>query len=153
MSSITEPVIRFLATGFGSGYAPKAPGTAGTLVSIVPYYFLQQLNLATYLAIVVVAILAGIFICHQADRLIGGHDNKEIVWDEFCGFWLTMVAVPFSWLNVLLGFLLFRYFDIHKPWPIRLVDRKLSGGLGVMADDILAGLAACACLHLLLALI
>ena len=117
------------------------------------YPILDSLHLSPYLAIVVVAILAGIFICHQVDRLIGGHDNKEIVWDEFCGFWLTMVAVPFSWLNVLLGFLLFRYFDIHKPWPIRLVDRKLSGGLGVMADDILAGLAACACLHLLLALI
>lgn len=153
MSNITDKLSLFLATGFGSGYAPKAPGTAGTIVAILPYYFLVQTSLAVYLGIILLAVIAGIYLCDQADRQLGGHDNKQIVWDEFCGFWLTMTAIPFSWLNVLLGFILFRYFDIHKPWPIRLVDQKLSGGLGVMADDLLAGLAACACMHVLITLI
>lgn len=153
VSSISDKVSLFLATGFGSGYAPKAPGTAGTVVAILPYYFLQQYSLIIYLSVVLITILLGVYLCHNADKQLGGHDSKQIVWDEFCGFWITMIAIPFSWLNVLLGFVLFRYFDIHKPWPIRVVDQKLSGGLGVMADDILAGLAALACMHLIIALI
>jgi len=153
VSSISNNIVRFLATGFGSGYAPIAPGTAGTVVAIIPYYFLQQLSLSLYIGVILLAIILGIYLCQQADQQLGGHDNKQIVWDEFCGFWLTMTAVPFTWMHVLLGFLLFRYFDIHKPWPIRWADQKLTGGLGVMVDDVFAGLAACACMHILIAII
>ena len=131
-----------LAFGFGSGLAPKAPGTFGTLAAVPLYLALQPLSLASYLAIVVAASLIGITICERTSRDLGVHDHPGIVWDEFCGFWITMIAAPAGWTWIVLGFALFRLFDIWKPWPIKLADQHVQGGLGIMLDDLIAGVFA-----------
>lgn len=133
-----------LAFGFGAGLAPKAPGTAGTIVAVPLFLVLVNLlpSLYAYLAVLVAAFVAGIFLCGQAARDLGVHDHGGIVWDEFVGFWLTMVLVPVTWPWVLAGFVLFRGFDILKPWPIGWLDRKVHGGFGIMLDDVIAGLYA-----------
>ena len=140
--SISDKFILFLATGFGSGFAPKAPGTVGTVVAILPFLLLQQLSELSYLVIVVISAVLGIYLCNKADELLQSHDNKAIVWDEFCGLWITLFMVPQGWQWLLLGFLLFRLFDILKPFPISLLDKHVKGGLGVMVDDLVAGLFA-----------
>ena len=141
--------IHWLAFGFGSGAAPKAPGTFGTLAALLPYYFLQDLPLLPYLAIILISFVAGIYICGQCSKDLGVHDHGGIVWDEFVGLWITLIAVPTGWPWVVLGFVLFRIFDIAKPWPIRWADKQVSGGLGIMLDDVLAGLYALALLQLI----
>ncbi len=148
--SSSDKLILFLATGFCAGHAPKAPGTVGTIVAIAPLLLLQQLTLVPYILVVAFACVAGIYLCHKADELLHTHDNKSIVWDEFCGLWITFIAVPSGWITLLAGFVLFRFFDIIKPWPISVADRKVTGGLGVMLDDIIAGMFALVILHTLL---
>jgi phosphatidylglycerophosphatase A len=138
----------FLAFGFGSGLSPKMPGTVGTLAAVPLYWLLVQLPLWAYLVIVLCAFVAGIFWCERASSQLGVHDHGGIVWDEFVGFWITMIAVPLVWYWVLLGFVLFRLFDILKPWPIRWADKTLGGGFGIMIDDVLAGFAAAGCLQM-----
>lgn len=138
---------RFLAFGCGSGLAKIMPGTAGTLAAVPLYLLLAQLPLAHYLALLVAAFAVGIYFCHKASRELGVHDHGGIVWDEFVGFWATMIAVPTTWVNVLAGFVLFRVFDMIKPWPISLADRKVHGGLGIMVDDLLAAAYAAGALH------
>jgi len=126
---LTQP-IQFLALGFGSGLAPKAPGTFGTLAAI-PVFLLLTMLLPTplfYAIAVIVMALAGIYICGKAADAAGVHDHPAIVWDEFVGFFITMFMVPVSWQSVLVGFLLFRLFDILKPWPISFIDKKMTGG-------------------------
>ena len=88
------------------------------------------------------AIILGIYLCQRTDELLDTHDNKAIVWDEFCGLWITLFMVPNGWHWLLLGFLLFRLFDILKPFPISLLDKHVKGGLGVMIDDVVAGFFA-----------
>jgi len=132
--------VHLLSLGFGSGCAPKAPGTMGTLVGVLFYLPLQLLALPYYVAVVVVVSLVGIWLCGQTARALGVHDHPGIVWDEIAGYLLTMVAAPTGWGWIVLGFVLFRIFDIWKPWPIGLLDKKVKGGLGVMADDLLAGI-------------
>ena len=139
----------FLAFGLGSGLAPKAPGTFGTLAAIPFYLLLQHLSLPLYLLIVVVASVVGIAICGRTSKDMGVHDHGGIVWDEFCGFWVTMIAAPAGWLWITIGFVLFRIFDIWKPWPVNLADKKVDGGLGIMVDDLIAGVYAFFCLQLL----
>ena len=134
--------VHWLAFGFGSGLAPKAPGTAGTLAAIPLYLLLQPLPLLVYVAVLILAALAGIYFCGKTARDLGVHDHPGIVWDEFVGFWIAMIAAPASWGWLVCGFLLFRLFDIWKPWPIRWADRRVHGGLGIMLDDVLAGLFA-----------
>ncbi|MBL4942692.1 MAG: phosphatidylglycerophosphatase A [Colwellia sp.] len=131
--------IQFLALGFGSGLAPKAPGTFGTLAAIPLFLLLTLLTPLFYLIVVVLMSIAGIYICGKAAEDVGVHDHPAIVWDEFVGFFITMFMVPVSWQSILIGFLLFRLFDIVKPWPISFIDKKMSGGVGIMFDDILAG--------------
>jgi thiamine-monophosphate kinase len=138
---------QFLAFGFGSGMSPKAPGTAGTLVAVPLYLLLAELGLLPYTALLLVAAVFGVWLCGQASRELGVHDHPGIVWDEFVGFWITMWALPATWQWVLAGFLLFRVFDILKPWPISWCDRQVHGGLGIMLDDILAGIVSCLLLH------
>ena len=128
-----------LAFGFGSGLAPVAPGTFGTLAAVPFYLLMAQLPLAGYLAVLALVILAGIPICGRTSRDLGVHDHGGIVWDEFAGFLLTMTAAPLAWQWLVAGFLLFRLFDILKPWPIGWLDRRVGGGLGIMLDDLLAG--------------
>ncbi len=131
-----------LAFGFGSGLSPKAPGTMGTLAAIPLWWLLAQLPLGTYLIVVLIAAVAGIVICGRAADRLGVHDHGGIVWDEFVGFWIAMAALPVTWQSLILGFVLFRLFDILKPWPISWLDRRVSGGFGIMIDDVIAGLAA-----------
>ncbi|MGD8349157.1 MAG: phosphatidylglycerophosphatase A [Gammaproteobacteria bacterium] len=140
----------FLSLGFGAGLAPVAPGTWGTLVAVPLYLAIAQLALPWYLAIVGVGFCCGIWLCGHTGKALGVHDHGGIVWDEIVGFWVTMIAVPVGWQWILLGFVLFRLFDIVKPWPVKIADRRVPGGLGVMFDDLLAGLYALACMHIAL---
>lgn len=135
-------VRHFLALGLGSGLAPKAPGTVGTLVAVPLFLVLQGLPLWAYMVMLVLAFLLGVWLCDVTARNLGVHDHPGIVWDEFVGYWLTMAAAPQGWQWVVLGFVLFRVFDIIKPWPIRQADRHLGGGFGIMFDDVLAGIYA-----------
>lgn len=137
----TDPVL-LLAFGFGSGKAPVAPGTFGTLVGVVLFPLLAMLPLAVYLLVVVALSVFGIWVCEHASRKLGVHDHGGIVFDEMAGYWLAMAAFPASWQWMLLGFVLFRLFDIVKPWPIRWLDRRVQGGFGIMVDDLLAGVFA-----------
>ena len=138
-----------LAFGFGSGLSPKAPGTLGTLAAIPLWWLLAQLPLAGYLIVVLVSAIIGIYICGAAAKTLGVHDHGGIVWDEFVGLWIAMAALPVTWTSVILGFVLFRLFDILKPWPISWLDKKVSGGFGIMIDDVIAGLAAAGIIALL----
>jgi phosphatidylglycerophosphatase A len=140
--------VQFLAFGFGSGLSPIAPGTAGTLAAVPLYLALSQLSLPLFSCVLLLAAGAGVWICGTASRQLGTHDHPGIVWDEFVGFWLAMWALPPAWPWVIAGFLLFRLFDILKPWPVGFLDRRVGGGLGIMLDDLAAGLMACGCLHL-----
>jgi phosphatidylglycerophosphatase A len=128
----------FLAFGFGSGLAPVAPGTAGTVASLPFAALIVQLPFSVALAVVIVGFLVGIPLCGITGRKLGVHDHGGIVWDEFVGMWLVLLFVPFHWGWWLGAFALFRIFDAAKPWPIRWFDRRVHGGLGVMLDDILA---------------
>jgi phosphatidylglycerophosphatase A len=138
------------AVGFGSGLASKASGTFGTLAAIPFYYLLSFLSIEVYIAIVFICSILGIWICHITSRDMGVHDHGAIVWDEFVGYWITMVMVPFSLQWVVVGFLLFRFFDILKPFPISWLDKNVTGGFGIMIDDIVAGLFAAGVLQLLI---
>ncbi|MGQ9831636.1 MAG: phosphatidylglycerophosphatase A family protein [Thermochromatium sp.] len=146
----------WIAFGFGSGLAPKAPGTFGTLAAIPVYLLISLLAWPYYLGLVVLFTVVGLWACDRTARELGAKDPSTIVWDEFVGFFITMLAVPSSpltdvhgWLWVLAGLLAFRWFDIWKPWPIRVIDACLDGGLGIMLDDILAGIMAALTLLLL----
>lgn len=138
--SIWRNPIHFLAFGLGSGAAPKAPGTFGTLAAVIPFYFiLQHLTNQQYLFMLIITSIVGIYLCHKTAKDLGVHDHSGIVWDEFVGYWITMWLAPTGWLYIVLGFALFRLFDILKPWPISWLDKNVGGGFGIMVDDILAG--------------
>ena len=147
---MTNPT-HFLALGFGTGYAPVMPGTFGTLAAF-PLVWLNAMHGHLWLAVcfALVATLAGVWICGRTARDMGVHDHSSIVWDEVAGMMITMLAVPFTWINLLVGFLLFRFFDIVKPWPISHFDKHVHGGTGIMIDDVLAGFAALAVMQVLL---
>ena len=129
----------WIAFGLGSGLAPKAPGTFGTLAAVPLYWLLSPLPLAAYLTILAVLFGLGIWACGRTARDLGGQDPGAIVWDEVVGYLAAMTAAPAGWPWVLAGFILFRLFDIWKPWPIRWLDRRGKGGLGIMLDDLAAG--------------
>ncbi|MBL6986723.1 MAG: phosphatidylglycerophosphatase A [Methylobacter sp.] len=138
---LSDPIL-FLAFGFGSGLAKKAPGTFGTVAAIPLYWLFAQSNLAIYSLLTLIVTIVGIPICDIAAKKLDEHDFGGIVWDEIAGYLITMWLVPFSWQTMLVGFILFRFFDILKPWPIKWVDRQVQGGLGIMLDDVLAGVFA-----------
>lgn len=154
MKSLPTPDLKhpvhFLAFGFGSGLSPKAPGTVGTLAAIPLYYFMSFMTNVQYLIVLSVIVIFGVWLCEQSSKLLGVHDHPGIVWDEFAGLFITMIAVPVSWSTVFAGFILFRLFDITKPWPISWLDKKVAGGLGIMLDDIVAGCFSLVVLHLLI---
>ena len=134
--------MHLLALGFGSGLAPVAPGTFGSLVGLAFALALAPLGLAWNLLAVVVATVAGIWICGESARRLGVHDHPAIVWDEVAGMMIAMLAAPDAWWGAPVAFVLFRIFDIAKPWPIREIDHGMGGGAGIMLDDVLAGLFA-----------
>lgn len=138
---IKRPIC-FLGLGFGSGLAPKAPGTFGTIAAIPVYLLMQPLGLELYILLTILAFFVGITICQQSADWIGKDDPSAVVWDEIVGYLVTMIAAPQGWEWVLLGFVLFRFFDILKPWPISIADKELHGGFGIMLDDVIAGIFA-----------
>ena len=141
--------LHLLSFGLGSGLSPRAPGTAGSLLALAVYYLcLQGLDPMLYLLLVLLATAVGVYLCGRTATALGVHDHGAIVWDEFAGLWLALFALPAGWYWPLLGFTLFRLFDIAKPWPIGWLDRRIHGGLGIMLDDIVAGTLAGLCLQL-----
>jgi len=132
----------WLAFGFGSGFSPKAPGTAGTLAAIPLALLLAQLPPLLHGVVLLLALVAGIYCCGKTAHDLGVHDHGGIVWDEFVGYWLTVALLPKTLLWLVAGFVVFRVLDIWKPWPIRIADRSVEGGLGVMLDDVIAGVMA-----------
>lgn len=126
------------------------PGTLGTVVAIPVFLVLSQFPLWAYLLVTAVVSVTGVWICGASSRLLGVHDHGGIVWDEIAGFLITMIAAPPGWEAILLGFILFRLFDIIKPWPISYLDKHVDGGLGIMLDDIVAGVFALVSLQIVL---
>jgi phosphatidylglycerophosphatase A len=137
------------AFGFGSGLAKKAPGTFGTLAAIPFFLLLQHLTWPIYLSWLLVTFALGVYWCDRSSKALGVHDHGGIVWDEFVGFWITMFMAPAGVGWIVLGFVLFRFFDIIKPWPIGWLDKKVHGGFGIMIDDALAGVYALIVLQLI----
>jgi phosphatidylglycerophosphatase A len=143
--------IHFLSLGFGSGLSPVAPGTMGTLVAVPLYLVLSHyLSQTGYAIVTCVVMLVGVYLCEQTTRALGVHDHPAIVWDEIAGYFITLLFVPVTFFHVVLGFVLFRLFDIVKPWPVSVIDSRMKGGLGVMLDDVIAGLYALALMQLYL---
>lgn len=138
-----------LATLFGVGRFPKAPGTVGTLATIPIFILLTMAGPLAYMAAILLLLPVGIAACHIYEQEVGGHDHKEVVIDEVLGFLITMVWLPLTWQAILIGFILFRVLDITKPLFIGYLDRKVQGGLGVMVDDVAAGIVASLILQLL----
>ena len=152
-ASVWRNPIHFVAFGFGSGAAPKAPGTFGTLAAVPLYLLLPDMSWQLYLLFLVATYILGVWLCGRTAEDIGVHDHGGIVWDEFVGFWITMMLAPPGWVWLVLGFILFRFFDVVKPWPIRWLDQHVGGGTGIMVDDVLAGIMALICLQVLAAIL
>lgn len=133
----------WIACGLGSGLAPVAQGTFGSLAAILPWLLLRELSLPMNLVVIVLGFALGVWACGMAGRALGVDDHRALVWDEFVGLWIALLpALLAPWWAVVIGFALFRLFDVWKPWPIRVLDRRLKGGLGVMVDDVVAGVFA-----------
>lgn len=141
--------IHLLAYGFGTGLMPILPGTFGSLVGIPLFWFIAPLMPLPYVGIVAVLGIAGIFICGQTARDVGATDPGFIVWDEIVGFQVAMFLMPQDWRWIAAGFVIFRVFDIWKPYPIHAIEKNLGRGSGIMADDIVAGIYTVLILHLL----
>ncbi|HQQ63725.1 MAG TPA: phosphatidylglycerophosphatase A [Pseudomonadales bacterium] len=137
----------WLAFGFGTGLATKAPGTWGTLAAVPFYCLFAYLPPLQYMVVLLVSSVLGVWLCETVSRDLRVHDHGGIVWDEIVGYWITMLMLPFSVYWMLAGFMLFRLLDIWKPWPICWCDKNVHGGMGIMLDDILAGILACLILH------
>jgi phosphatidylglycerophosphatase A len=144
--------IHFLSLGFGSGLLPRAPGTFGTLAALPLYIILVQLTSEqVYLIATTTGLVLGFYFCEYTTRALGVQDHPAIVWDEIIGFLITMLFIVPDLTSVVLGFFLFRVFDIFKPWPISVIDSRVKGGIGVMLDDVIAAGFALAAMHLIAA--
>lgn len=146
-TSVWRNPVHFLAFGFGSGLVPKAPGTAGTVLAVIIYLLLPPLSLLIYALFLLATFSVGVWLCGKTAADLGVHDHGGIVWDEFVGYWITMFMAPAGWLWIVVGFGLFRLLDIIKPWPIKWIDKEVTGGLGIMLDDVLAGIMAALCIQ------
>lgn len=151
----------WLACGFGSGLAPLAQGTFGSLAALLPWLGLRGLPAWLYALVLLAGFAIGVRACDVAGRALGVDDHRSLVWDEFIGQWLALLpllgallpAHGLSWWMPVAGFALFRLFDVWKPWPIRWLDRRVKGGFGVMIDDVIAGAFAAIVLAVLLRLL
>jgi phosphatidylglycerophosphatase A len=150
--SVWRNPIHFIAFGFGSGTLPLMPGTWGTVVGVLIYLLLSPFSLWVYGVLTLILIVFGVWVCGVTAKDLGVHDYSGIVWDEVVGYLLTMLGAPKGWGWVVLGFVLFRVFDIWKPWPIRWVDEKVMGGLGIVLDDLVAAVYALIVLQIFAAL-
>ncbi|HCA5043437.1 phosphatidylglycerophosphatase A [Acinetobacter baumannii] len=141
--------IVFCGVGFGSGLAPKAPGTFGSAFALLFVPIWLSLGFTLSLIAILIMSVVGIYICGQTAKVINVHDDGRIVWDEFAGQSITFLPLLYlqqiNWIWVITGFILFRIFDVWKPWPIRVIDRQVHGGFGIMLDDIIAGVWAALC--------
>ncbi|WP_288388615.1 phosphatidylglycerophosphatase A [uncultured Alteromonas sp.] len=147
--SMKNPV-HFLALGFGSGLIPLMPGTFGSAAAIPLLILSANMPVMVFIAFTVFASIFGIYLCGKTADDMQVHDHGSIVWDEVAGMFITFLFVPITAPSLLAGFVLFRIFDILKPWPIGPIDKRLHGGTGIMLDDIVAGAMACACLHIMM---
>ena len=159
-ATMLDRLVYWLGIGLGSGLPRRAPGTWGTVGSIVIAIPLLSLGFVPFLIITILSCVIGSWICGRTSELMGGHDNPHIVWDEWAGMWLTLLPLSYMgiadgnfWQNIaqtssiiaiIIAFILFRFFDIIKPPPIGWADKKVAGGLGIMLDDIIAGIMAAA---------
>ncbi|MGM8939394.1 phosphatidylglycerophosphatase A family protein [Psychrobacter glaciei] len=159
-ASLLDRVVYWLGIGLGSGLPRRAPGTWGSVGGLIVAIPLMSLGFVSFLIITILSCLIGIWICGRTSELMQGHDDPHIVWDEWAGIWITLL--PFSYMGVstasfwqdisqnlsiialIIAFVLFRFFDIIKPPPIGWADKKVAGGLGIMLDDIIAGVMAAA---------
>ncbi|WP_201576861.1 phosphatidylglycerophosphatase A [Psychrobacter sp. H8-1] len=159
-ASMLDRVVYWLGIGLGSGLPRRAPGTWGTVGGFIVAIPLMSLGFVPFLIITLLSCIIGIWICGRTSELMQTHDDPHIVWDEWAGIWITLL--PFSYMSVttdtfwqdisqslsiialILAFILFRFFDIIKPPPIGWADKRVAGGLGIMLDDIIAGVMAAA---------
>jgi phosphatidylglycerophosphatase A len=142
-------IIMALATGFYVGMIPRAPGTWGSLAAFLPWFFLKDLSLPSYLAVLMFVFVLGFFVSGSAEKILDRPDAGPIVIDEFLGMFITLTLAPPHPGAWILGFILFRIFDIFKPFPVSWFDRQIHGGIGIMMDDVVAGLYALCSLQLL----
>ena len=147
MDMLKNPVL-FLAFGFGTGLAKKAPGTFGTLAALPFLWLSADWSTQNYIWMILSMSILGVVICGKASHILKVHDHGGIVWDEIVGYIITMFLVTITPTNLAIGFAYFRLFDIWKPWPIKWCDKNVQGGMGIMLDDILAGIIACLSTHL-----
>jgi phosphatidylglycerophosphatase A len=138
---LRDPV-NLLAFGLGTGLSPVAPGTVGTILGVVLAWLVQPLGFEWQFMVAIALIVSGVWICGESAKRVGVHDHSGIVWDEIAAMYLILIVVPVSAPIWALAFALFRLFDIWKPWPIRDLDHRLHGGLGIMLDDLVAALYA-----------
>ncbi|MGO3001092.1 phosphatidylglycerophosphatase A family protein [Psychrobacter sp. AOP7-D2-23] len=159
-ANMLDRVVYWLGLGLGSGLPRRAPGTWGTIGGLIVAIPLLSLGFVPFLIITILSCVIGSWICGLTSELMGGHDNPHIVWDEWAGMWLTLLPLSYMgiadgnfWQNIaqtssivaiIIAFILFRFFDIIKPPPIGWADKKVAGGLGIMLDDIIAGIMAAA---------
>ena len=138
-----------LSLGFGCGLSPLAPGTVGTLLGVAIYLLIMNIGVLFYLSIVLVIVGIGTAVAEYTSEILGGRDHRAIVIDEIAGFLVACISLPSDWLYLLLAFVLFRIFDIVKPWPVDFIDQQVKGGVGIMGDDLMAGLYTLLCIQLL----
>lgn len=149
MHSLTSKIAFQIATFFGIGLLPKAPGTWATLAALPLAFAFLHLSPLTYMVLTVLLLFVGIFACDLTEKLRGSHDGQDLVIDEVVGLLITMTWLPITWQSFVLGFIFFRALDILKPFPINLIDKRIKGGLGVMLDDVAAGIIANVILQLI----
>jgi phosphatidylglycerophosphatase A len=145
----------WIACGFGAGLSPVAPGTAGSLAALLPWLLLRELPPGYYILVLAAAFAFGVWVCHWAVNALRVKDPAAVVWDEFVGLWIALAPLawlPRGWMWIFAGFILFRIFDIWKPWPVSWADSHVAGGIGVMLDDVIAGIYAALVLAVLLRL-
>lgn len=145
--NLGDSIVLFLATGCGLGWAPKAPGTFGSLGGLILVWAIRFLPVAAQAAVALAVIAIGVWLCTRAGQLLGRSDPPSVVWDEIAAFPIVFAAIPLTPLTAVLGFAWFRLFDISKPFPIHRLE-QFSAGWGVMADDLMAGVYAMLGLHL-----
>lgn len=146
-------LITFFATGGGVGFLPGAPGTYGTVVAVLLYWAVSGLQPWHYALFTLVFSLFAVWVAGIAEESFQSHDSEKIVIDEIAGYLATLLFLPFQWKYAITGFVVFRVFDILKPWPIRVIDRTWKGGWGVVGDDLLAGILGCLVMQIAVRLI
>ena len=144
-----DRLIVAVATGMYSGLLPRAPGTWGSLLALLPWYFCRNLSLPAYLIVLLALLVIGFFSAGSAEKILDQPDPGCIVIDEILGLFITLTMAPNHPLAWITGFLLFRFFDIVKPFPVNWLDSHLHGGIGIMMDDVMAGIYALVCLQVL----